>query len=144
MNITAIHTLAETLENLPPEKKVGFNMGTYHHDLASDFGPMETNVGHQCGTVACIAGWASMFLREDGTGLLQRPRREIDIPAFDDLGAHLLGLDENQANSLFEPMNYEFENADIDWGQITPAQAAKVLRHLAATGEVDWSIVLPE
>ena len=37
-------------------------------------------------------------------------------------------------------MNYGFEDGDVDWDEVTPQEAAKVLRHLAETGEVDWEV----
>jgi hypothetical protein len=114
MNITAINTLAETLENLPPEKKTGFNMGTYVQNVSDDWvDAYKTNTAHECGTVACIAGWAALHLRDDGTGLLKQSRRPAEIASYDVMARHILGIDERTADSLFEPMNFEFDDQDL-------------------------------
>ena len=67
MNKTAINTLINLLENIPPELKQGFNM----HDFKSNLAPGDrSNVDHPCKTVACIAGWTAQHLKRDGSGLL--------------------------------------------------------------------------
>ncbi|MDZ5696686.1 hypothetical protein [Chelativorans sp. M5D2P16] len=62
--------------------------------------------------------------------------------AYEDFVAEL--LDRATALSLFEPMNERFSTLDVDCGSVGPRQAAKVLRHLAKTGEVDWEIAFAE
>lgn len=153
MNVTAINTLAALLENIPSRFNTGFNMNDYKIHV----GPGEewdTNVGHECGSTACIAGWASQFLKLDGSGLLKQPRlgnevfslaeREplilYEMGGWAATAGGILGLDLYQAECLFEPMNHNPDLFDADWEKVTPRQAAKVLRRLAKTGEVDWEV----
>lgn len=75
------------------------------------------DVRNDCGTTACIAGWAEALFTE-----------------VEDIGGNaeeLLGLGEPVANKLFH---------GFPRGNIRPAQAADVLDHLIRTGEVDWSV----
>lgn len=149
MNTTAITALATLLTNIPSKYDTGFNMEWY--SVETEANPeVKENVGHQCGTVSCIAGWAAQFLNFDGT-LRDTPRKEsqmleefgIDIPVYAPepiVAAKLLGLDELDADILFEPMNNSLLFHDEDWDAVTPRQAAKVLRHLAKTGEVNWEV----
>lgn len=143
MNITAINTLAELLENIPPETKQGFNMISYFREVDERYASDDdrTNVNHQCGTVACVAGWAAIYLKNDGQGVLKRPRAHTSIGNTIRTANEIMGLDQLQSRKLFEPMN-NGPHKDIikDWSKVTPGQAAKVLRHLASTGEVDWEV----
>lgn len=67
-----------------------------------------------CGTVGCIGGWAEYL--------------------FADEARESLGITLRMASDLFWP-------DDVGpYVEITPLQAAAVLRNLAATGEVDWSV----
>ncbi|APH74136.1 hypothetical protein [Aquibium oceanicum] len=148
MNTTAITALANLLTNIPSKYDTGFNMEWY--SVETEPNPeVKENVGHQCGTVSCIAGWAAQFLNFDGT-LRDTPRKEsqmveefgIDHPTYAPepiVAAKLLGLDELDAETLFEPMNYG-PAIHLEWDEVTPRQAAKVLRHLAKTGEVEWEV----
>lgn len=58
-----------------------------------------------CGTVACLAGWAVEFNRNEGEGVpraLERLAGELDTPPwYDAVGRELLGLDGGTAGSLF-------------------------------------------
>ena len=60
---------------------------------------------NDCGTVACIAGWAVEFNRNEGEGenrALRRLANELDTPPwFDTVGRELLGLDRGTASNLF-------------------------------------------
>ncbi len=155
MNIVAINALAGLLENIPSRFEQGFNMSSYLATQGDEaFDEDHTNVGHHCGTTACIAGWASSFLQRDGTLLNEaRTHAQMALMHSDGIGhpswnthaglaAGLLGLDSEEAERLFEPMNTDFERDDIEWSEVSPRQAAKVLRHLAKTGEVDWNVGL--
>lgn len=70
-----------------------------------------------CGTVCCIGGWASRIFRSE--------HNDSDV-------GELFNLDDREANRLFYP--------DLSWTAITVPQAVAVLRHLAKTGNVDWSV----
>lgn len=139
MNTTAINNLAAFLENIPSRYNRGFNMETYISDWEEED---HTNVGFQCNSTACIAGWACLVLGAKG-GILKKERDSHGINSFAHTARDLLGLDERTSDELFEPFNHRFlARDDIDWDKVTPRQAAKVLRHLAKTSEVDWNVGL--
>ena len=87
--------------------------------------------GHEpCGTPACIAGWS--------VALQEAP----DDPAMFDLGGlggdtipnmagEALGLSQEEAEAMFDGCPYYWLDPDP-----TAAEAAAMLRHYAATGEV--------
>ena len=64
MNVTAINNLANLLENIPPKSEQGFNMERYWGTIDDE---TSVHVKHECGSTACIAGWAAQFLDEDGS-----------------------------------------------------------------------------
>lgn len=111
MNIDRLTTIAEWLEAGAPRRDGvdGFDMRAWRDPFAS------------CGTTCCIAGAAVEFFGNGG-------RDDIAYTA-----ARLLGLEELPWMRLFIPA---FRKARI--GDITPAWAARCIRKLIATGEVDW------
>ncbi|RUU80484.1 hypothetical protein [Mesorhizobium sp. M7A.F.Ca.MR.362.00.0.0] len=114
MNAERILMLADVIEGLPHGAV---------EDRASE-APLESfNMGKwHCGTVGCIAGWAAHVFGG-----------QMVDPAW--TGRLVLGLDSDLADDLFTPP-YDYGKYD----KITPKDAAKVLRNLAETGEVDWSL----
>ena len=119
------------------ERGIGFNMARYGaavDDIAKDH-------IDNCGTVCCIAGYALALKRPDISGEdIAGEHFNIEAEA-----TRYLGLDLGDAGELFLPQPpYSRPWNQIDHqrylAQITPAQAVRVLRHLAETGEVDWSI----
>ncbi|RWI47582.1 MAG: hypothetical protein EOR25_15640 [Mesorhizobium sp.] len=139
MNVIAINNLAAFLENIPSKHNRGFNMTSYMGSTDLD---ERTNVGFQCNSTACIAGWASLVLGKNGE-IRKTARKKSEVDDFyEDFATELLGLDYRTGLELFEPMNQIVELMEADWDEVTPRQAAKVLRNLAKTGEVDWSIAL--
>lgn len=122
MNTDRILTLARAIDN---------NVAVYEGQLV-DFNmdewitPMEDVEGRRapkCGTAACIGGHAEILFNPSNIG------------GFVDNAAELLGLDHDTADALFFPVYYKRR-----WDRITRAKAARVLRHLAKTGNVDWSV----
>lgn len=110
MNVERIRELANVIEVQPHtriEDETGFNMRYFEHD---------------CGSPACIGGWANFIW---GKG-----REDTSTEARGYLGISL-----EHAESLFFP--------DFDMDRITPTHAAAVLRNLADTGKVDWSVGTP-
>lgn len=74
-----------------------------------------------CGTAACIEGYYRLF---------RGPEDNYDFREY-------YGLALDQYDELCMPENY-----DRPWlFNPTPQEAAKVIRHLVKTGEVDWSII---
>jgi len=124
MNREMILKVADAIEAAAkPEAKptLGFNMGDWvsnrHYDVS----------GHFCGTTACIAGWtlavSGQELSAEDSAQYLGIRNEAEA---------ILGLSCDKAEDLF--VNYP------DFSDPTPSQAAAVLRHLAETGEVNWSL----
>lgn len=118
MNVERINALADLIEAQPHSEEKGFHMN---------------HVVHGCGTPSCIAGWAEWenegrpaSLTFSGEGFLENAAKYLGIGEYDYDNKKL------KATKLFYPGKTYYYS--------TPAHAAKVLRHLAATGEVDWSI----
>jgi hypothetical protein len=138
MNQPRILYLAHVLENgLAAKIGLGFNMADFWEPHAHDR-HLSDKTGHNCGTVACIAGHA-VFLA--GKATVGKLRGELGVP---DEAAKWLGLDAGvfkEANQLFYGWNQTGTGIySVKMEKVTPADAAKVLRNLVETGEVNWSI----
>lgn len=72
-----------------------------------------------CGTVGCIAGWAGKI-----------------FDCHYAYAGEALDLPWATSDALFMAKGIHWSRMD----QIKPAHAAAVLRHLAETGKVDWSV----
>lgn len=131
INVENILKTADAIEqhSIPD---LGFNMGVFKSKAETDTGyPCHIDLtGRGCGTVACIAGWAESLWAHEGKplALYHGSQHFFGMEGRDDDHALLL-MPEGWARS---PEQY------------TPARAVAVLRHLAATGEVDWTISSPE
>jgi hypothetical protein len=118
MNKERILALADIIEKQPHVEHTaakGFNMWGYRHP---------------CGSPSCIAGWA----------IHSFPRVRSD-EGPQSHAAKILGISWDEASPLFDPEHYV--EGVMDMRSITPAHAAAVLRHLASSGEVDWSVGAP-
>ncbi len=88
--------------------------------------------GNECGTTACIAGWAAFLTgkahyevdSQGGMSLLT----ENGFMDFDEISAKLLELNQETADKLFFYYNNE--------------GALKALEHIAAGEEVPWSEIM--
>lgn len=126
MNIANINRLADYLDALNEAAPGRFNMNQWYAE-------------HPCGTVGCIAGHAMVLLDPKGAIWGWKPSHAA---------AHL-GLDiasspkhDDIAEELFAPDEVDLKEAcGHDYRSIRANHAAKVLRHLAATGKVDWSVL---
>lgn len=115
MNVERINALADMIEVMP------------HTTVSAEEGFSMANWSHDCGTPACIAGWAAYLAK--GPGVL------INHSCYD-VAADFLDINVCLADELFEP-----RLGDVDlWDEIEPKHAAEVLRHLAQTGNVDWGL----
>lgn len=133
---TDVHTqrllaLAEWLDDgAPPALGVTrFNM---HSFIAQSY-DADNNL---CGTACCIAGAAVMFY---GSWTDVAAKVFADGPhksTWATEAGKLLGLNEGNALRLFAPLYVE----SGPWDDITPAYAARVIRHYADTGTVDWAV----
>lgn len=134
MNVENILKLAEVLES--PAAEEHFDMSSWldhngDHDLPDEITYNE--MIKDCGTVACIAGWATVLAK--GDEIVKEENYEFGI------GADYLDLEYTQAKHLFTPGVFiTVDGEEVSAYAATPKQAAKVLRHLAATGEVDWDV----
>lgn len=130
MNAENVNAVADAIEQHKIEG-LGFNMSAFVQEVG---GGIKDHSGHPCDTVACIAGWAAAVAKSQGPDQLMAmdwdPHEAIDREA-----STFLGIDVDQEHELFfeGPQNTFFS-------RVLPEQAVKVLRHLAATGEVDWSV----
>lgn len=142
MNIERLTAIAEWLENGAPHVRFDMSKG-----FAIEVDPNDvTNV---CGTSCCLAGAAVQFFdapKEKTEELLTEVKDNEDLEddnyfveyewenIFNE-AMQLLGLDHETAYALFRP--------DNGYGGLDrfndPAWAARTIRHLIATGEVDWA-----
>lgn len=83
--------------------------------------PISMNAFPECGTAACISGWAQLLFPADA----------------DDV----FGLESHEACELFMPRGWDDDKA---YHLYTRARAVAVLDHLINTGEVDWSVAFQE
>lgn len=140
MNKERLTAIAEWLEGGALHSDVNFDMSTglipYDRDNAAHNG---------CGTTCCLAGAAVQFFNP--TWIEERKQFEKKHMRYDDSdelswaavrceAANLLDLDEDTAICLFSPVSVG-PYGDYDSYQ-NPAWAARVVRNLIATGEVDW------
>lgn len=127
MNRENILKVAQAIEDAAkPDAKpeFGFNMAGFR--AIRGYWPDRT--GHDCGTTCCIAGWAA-GTGGDGWQIEARARER-------------LGLTISEANRLFFAEDAE-GNISTDLEKVEPAHAVAVLRHLAETGVVDWTVGAP-
>lgn len=123
-----VSRLADTIEAAMACEKpaLGFNMNNW-------FGIAEDMSGHNCGTTACIAGWARALRIAERRSMdlgraAQAGREEMLQHSFDWRQEQMwMDISGEQAATLFVGR----ENA-------TPAHAVATLRRLAETGTVSW------
>lgn len=127
MNIENLTILAEKLERLP----------TMHFSMRD----------WDCGTAACIGGWTNRWFPDaesayealglengdnwEGTG------RQLFYPGPGNCPELRVDPDDRgRGNDLYDRIWAECGHPDLP-----PADAAKVVRNLIATGKVDWSVL---
>lgn len=127
MNVTNLTRLADLLES--PEAEGHFDIGTwFSYKMPSRISGFAIRQQlHNCGTTACIGGWAAALGGEEGT---------IGNAWSDKEVREWMGLPETGA---YWSLCYAYPTESI-----TPKQAARVIRNLIATGSVDWSILSEE
>lgn len=121
MNIPNILCVADAIE--AGSDTLGFNMGDWFGLVFPENKDYIDHSGHNCGTVACIGGWTVKLFGEI-----------TEAVDFEGEARDLLGLDDTQGHRLFYAGGIDARR----FTSIQPAHAVRVLRHLAATGEVDW------
>lgn len=120
MNKANVLAVADAIER-HAFPKLGFNMGAYVEP--SGYWTPDRS-GHNCKTVACVAGW-TIAVKEGHAITSWSWSRRIAAGNF-------LGLDMEEADCLFNPTDLS------DWESIKPKQAVATLRRLARTGKVSW------
>jgi hypothetical protein len=146
MNIERLIEIAEILEtrSYTEQFDVGFNMAYVITPAAepTHLGPLTNKEEHECGTTCCIAGIAALRYRPE---MFHKDYVIYDSvfisPLYGvvDIAEEVLGLDSETAESLFFPLDGIVAGSNINWRDIKPETAAKVIRNLVATGKVDWT-----
>jgi hypothetical protein len=144
MNTERLTKLAEWLEAGATHERITFDMqcGVTFNDDGDGRAFVEgTKDFEDCRTTCCIAGAAVQFFADQET--LDALRDDFNAKYEEELtwtnvfeqAADLLGLSYQEAEDLFTP--------DVSLGGTLkcfsdPAWAARTIRHLISTGEVDW------
>ena len=125
MNTALMLDVADHIEHLEWGERPGcFKMRNYTHGNE-----------RSCRTPACIAGW-TIALGHDNPA-------DVWGEKIFDVARELLGISFSEGVQLFMPMGTVASYIITDResrAHISLARAAAVLRHLAYTGIVDWSI----
>lgn len=146
LNIAALDRVAKWLEAGAPHTATpggipvtGFDMS---RGVAID--------GEGCGTVCCIAGAVCQFegvTNAEAAGMLAADEEENwgelswrGVGGVATQAQEILGLTSEQADSLFTPSGYNSDKWEYDYRPLTAALAARVIRHLIATGDVNWEL----
>ena len=131
MNVPNIQRVRDLIASQPPEalKMDSWfsdeNHFSYVYSDDEDAGLIGLRVPeHNCGTAACIGGWAVTQMARD-LGVTVIPT----VTGVGSTAAEYLGLDPTQSDRLFHPSNLS---------ERTQAEALATLDHLIATGEVQW------
>lgn len=146
MDEQRITVLADFIDQLPDEHfsmtswNIGnpYNLGVLDHKTEGPEPWMNPKpllaAAAECGTRACIAGWACIIFCEP---------QDFDLYGDTAQNArYLLDLDEDQADALFTPSTGNDMRAQVhlpDLSGITRQRAVKMLRLLAETGQVFWN-----
>lgn len=155
MNTANLNTLIDALKTSAlADLSIGFNMAVY---IGVSDRSVPDQSGHDCGSVACIAGYAIQLIppaerSKDYTPIADSAARWLDI-GYEASTALFLGGDAvvdatatrwsapdiNQTMKVFSSMRYM---SSEQLAAITVEQAVDVLEHLRDTGIVDWRYVL--
>lgn len=127
----ALVAVAEWLEAGAPHKVLGNGLQVSEFNMEH-----VVTVSASCGTSCCIAGAVCQF---QGLGLKHRYRdgglEWMGENGGSELARNFIGLTEREAAELFAPWNY-FEGDSESYN--SAHRGAAVIRHLLATGIVDW------
>ena len=143
MNVKRINLLADDLDKVQTINPDSFKLNVWGYGMLLSLDALDSMESptistddriEQCGTAGCIAGW---------TALLYGDMYHSNTPS--EFAQGYLSLNDDNAHDLFMPNEHE-EDMDDDYNagrviyaQINAGMAAKVLRHLATTGDVDWN-----
>lgn len=117
------------------KKNIGFNMSQWYYSSDSERPSRRDKTGHECGTIACIAGWTALM--EDGPDRTNMAGWETNIDNGIPARARVvLGISRDDARHLFTPEDNGYGGG---YSEITPAHAVAVIRHYAETGTIRWN-----
>jgi hypothetical protein len=119
LNRTNIRALARRLRS--PSVDQHFDLGEYLTTEADTSTPIGQAI-HECGTVACIAGFAA---------IMATPKSTARGAQVQPIAQEFLGLTDEEADKLFIP-------AGFSYSVVTRFVAADTLDHFADTGEIKW------
>lgn len=106
--------------------RIGYNQELWEASKLHDFS------GHECGTTACVAGWAIHLLAPD------RIDEARAYGSYGPIAQDLLGLDDYQRQVLFSAGANPNAHRRLKDGAVATCTVAAVLKNLAHTGEVNW------
>lgn len=126
-NKKALFQIANAIEHgtLAEEKDTGFNMSVVWESREGRAISIKDYSGHNCGTVACVAGTASVMFGWSTT-LGKNKWGEVQ---------ENLGLSPTEADELFIPSGHHTQT-----NRFTPKRAAAVIRHFACEDVIDWNL----
>ena len=133
--ILQLADLMDKVERTDPTSYFQSNWGLelVDHLLSQRFTPKSPQTDWpqtDCGSNTCIAGWAVAFLGAEDQ-IWKYRKLHYGNSMIPEYAQELLGLSHSQSEKLFISIPYMDRDP-------TPRDAAMVLRHLAATGKVDW------
>ena len=141
MNADRINQLADDLDKVQEINPDKFRMSVWGYGMLRNIPAIDSIEDptvsaddriDYCETAGCIAGWAA---------LLYGKMHHTEQPSA--FAKNHLELDANTANTLFTPPKDDGDGDappdSVIYSTITAGMAAKVLRHLATTEEVDWN-----
>lgn len=142
LNIAALDRVAKWLEAGAPHTATPNGPPVTGFDMSR--GVAVDDAG--CGTVCCIAGAVCQFegvTNAEATQLIADGGGELEW--FFSYGVavqaqEILGLSSEQADSLFIPVGCNADKWEDDYRPLTAELAARVIRHLIATGDVNWEL----
>jgi hypothetical protein len=149
MNKENLLKLAEVLESEQAQKHFDMTQWITHHP---NYNNLDWQEHHErvnesvlkeavkdCGTVACIAGWAATLATPDQKLIF------VSGASVQQTAEDWLELDKAEAVMLFIPWSASYyadrSKYKRNSNTITAGEAARVVRHLAETGKVDWSVI---
>lgn len=142
LNIAALDRVAKWLEAGAPHTATPGGIPVTGFDMSR--GVAVDDAG--CGTVCCIAGAVCQFEGvtnaevADMLATWEANWHELSWWNIAAQAQEILGLTSEQAASLFTPEGYDVRAWEDEYRPLTAALAARVIRHLIATGDVNWEL----
>lgn len=127
LNVENLTRLRDTILAVPDQ----FDMEHWARDASGNSTTRDQLLAHNCGTAACIGGWASVIFFQESADPDPVMVSEYEV-------AEVLGIEDWQADQMFFPAR-RTPDGNCPY-QTTNVQAARVIDHLIETGEVDWEV----